>query len=151
MGCKMDKRIDHTQTKAGRTAGFTLIEVMVAVVVMSILAAVAFPSYLQHVARTKRSAAQTFMYGVASKQEQFLLDARKYAISLAELNLATPGELIGFYTFTVDTNNAATPPTYLITATAVAPQSTRDQKCGNLTLSQSGEKKALGSSPANCW
>lgn len=150
MGCKMDKQIDHMQTKAGRTAGFTLIEALIAVAIVSILAAVALPAYQQQVAKGRRSAAETFMFNVASKQEQFLLDARKYATTLAELNLSVPAEVARFYTVTFNTDNAAVPPSYSISAAPMGGQEKVDAKCGTLQLVQNGAKSASTGS-TSCW
>ncbi|MFZ3127492.1 MAG: prepilin-type N-terminal cleavage/methylation domain-containing protein, partial [Rhodoferax sp.] len=58
--------------------GFTLIELMITVAVIGILAAVAFPSYTQYIVRANRSAAESFMFTVANRQEQSMLNARSY-------------------------------------------------------------------------
>jgi type IV pilus assembly protein PilE len=84
--------------------GFTLIELMITVAVIGILGAIAYPSYTQYIVRANRSAAQSFMLSVASKQEQYLLDARNYAggtSALSDLSLTVPPEVSRNYTLTV--------------------------------------------------
>ena len=129
--------------------GFTLIELMITVAVVGILAAVAYPSYTQYIVRANRSAAQSFMFAVTNKQEQYMLDARSYASSLTALNVTLPTDVAGKYTVTLTSDMTSTPATYLVTATPQGNQASRDTKCGTLTLNQVGTKTA--SSVSGCW
>ena len=132
--------------------GFTLIELMIVVAVVGILAVIAYPSYNQYVTRSNRSVAASFMLSVANKQEQYMLDARQYASALSTLNLAPPAEVSKNYAITVVANNAATPPSYTITATPTGAQLSNDKNCANLTLDQTGAKGISGTgSVAACW
>lgn len=129
--------------------GFTLIELMVAVAIVGILAAVAYPSYTNYVVRANRSAAATYLFQVANKEEQVLLDARQYTTSYASL-VPVPAEVSKHYDIAVTTT--ATPPGYTITATPKGGQLTRDSACGNLTLNHQGTKGISGSgSVSSCW
>lgn len=58
--------------------GFTLIELMVAVAVVAILAAVALPSYTDYVTRSKFTEAHTHLSDLRVKMEQFFQDNRTY-------------------------------------------------------------------------
>lgn len=124
-------------------SGFSLIELMVAVAIVGILAAIAYPSYTRYVTQGKRSAAQSFLYAVANKQEQYLLDNRAYTSTLANLT-TTPADVSGNYTVAITVGTA--PPSYTITATATGAHATADAGCTPLTLTQDGTK-----SPAACW
>jgi len=114
---------------------------MIVVAIIGILAAIAYPSYQQYIIRGNRAAAQAAMMDLANRQQQFLLANRAYA-SAAQLNYSLPSDLTGKYTVTFAEDNAATPPTFTITFTAVGSQLSD----GPLTLDNTGTK-----TPASKW
>jgi type IV pilus assembly protein PilE len=126
-------------------------ELMITVAIIAILAAIAMPSYLEHVKKTRRAAVQSFMLEVSTREEQFLIDNRAYvaaannAAFAGALNLAVPGagtdsDVASFYD--LDVTVGATPPTFTITATAKGSQASD----GNLTLNSAGVK-----TPVDKW
>jgi len=58
--------------------GFTLIELMIAVAIVGILAAIAFPSYTQYLVRGRLTEATAILAGHRVKMEQFFQDNRTY-------------------------------------------------------------------------
>ena len=122
--------------------GFTLIEVMIVVAVIAILAAIALPSYDSYLRKGRRADAQAALTDIASKQQQYLMDARAYAPDLATLNYTLQTSVTNWYAVTV--LPAGPPPSFTITATPIAG---KDQvKDGVLELTSTGAKKrTLGS------
>lgn len=133
-------------------SGFTLIELMIVVAIIGILATIAYPSYTDYVTKANRTAAGAYITSLTSKQQQYMLDARQYATTLAELGETVPTDVSTNYNITLVTDNAATPPGYVFSAVPIGVQATRDTKCGTLTINQAGNKTESGTlTVADCW
>jgi len=118
---------------------------MVAVMIVAILAVLSYPSYQEHLRKGRRAAAQAFLIETASRQQQYLLDARRYAVgagALTTLNMTVPATVTPFYTVTVNPAVATVPPTYQLVATPVA--GSVQAPDGVLTLDQDGTRTRGG-------
>src|SRR5690349_13963671 len=62
--------------------GFTLIELVIAVVIVGVLAAIALPAYTQQILRANRAQAKQFIEDIANREEQYLLDQRSYTATI---------------------------------------------------------------------
>ncbi len=124
--------------------GITLLELMIVVVIVGILAAVAYPSYREQVRRSNRSEGRTMLQNAAALQERFFSNNNRYA-TLAELGLAATSEN-GYYTLSIP---AADGTSYTLqVAVAAAGGQADDAHCATMTLTSTGVK---GGTNADCW
>jgi type IV pilus assembly protein PilE len=129
---------------SARRNGFTLVELMIVVVVIAIITAIAYPSYTGHVRKARRATAQAALVDIGAKEQAHLLERRAYATTLADLSFAVPQEINGAYTITLAVDNAASPMTFVATATPINNQAAGGEQ--TLTLNQSGARTPAGSS-----
>ena len=135
----MDTNIAPTARARG-APGFTLIELMITLAIVAVLAAIAWPSYQQHVKRGRRASAKATMMDLASREQQYLLANRGYAntTALQAAGYTFPGDVSPYYTWAVDLGPGPTP-TFTITLTAIGSQASD----GALTLDQAGYRTPL--------
>jgi type IV pilus assembly protein PilE len=80
--------VKRTQSNA-RTAGFTLVELMVVITVVAILVAVAVPTYQNQVRQSRRTDAKTAVLDLAAREEKYLSLNNTYTTSPANLGYVT--------------------------------------------------------------
>ena len=122
-------------------------ELMITVVIVGIIAAIALPTYNNQMLKSRRGDAKQVMLGIATKESQYLFDARGYTQTIGSggLNYGATGWTCTtdctntYYTISVSSmSNTATPPSYTIKATPVAGSSQASD--GDLTLDSTGAK-----------
>lgn len=141
-----------------RARGFTLIELVVAMLVMAILVSIAIPGYRTYSLKAHRTDAKSSLLYLASLEERYYSTANAYSSAPSDLGFAsgaawpqTVGS--GYYTVSVSNVNAATASsvgTYTITASAVGQQAA-DTTCQSLTVIQDGTQTASPGPASNCW
>lgn len=99
-----------------RQHGFTLIELMIAIVVVGVLTAIALPSYSSYMARGKITDALTGLADYRIRMEQYFQDNRNYGP--ASTACPVPGPDSPHFTFTCLVGSATPSNAYTATATS---------------------------------
>jgi len=142
-------------------SGVTLIELMTVVVIVSILASIAIPSYRSYLIRTQRTDAKTALLQLRAAQEKFYLQNNRYTNEVtkpvAELGLGLRDTSDnGLYQIAVTLGTVVAPMSdqaYTATATPVPERGQKDDtKCLTLTLNDVGLRGSSGPGGTDyCW
>ncbi|MDR1647008.1 MAG: prepilin-type N-terminal cleavage/methylation domain-containing protein [Zoogloeaceae bacterium] len=140
-----------------RQNGFSLMELMITIVIIGILTAFAYPSYQEHLRKTRRAECQGVMTSAATALERRRAVRGTYAPA-APSDPALPTEFqtcprttSGTIYYTVALTMPPTSASFTLTATAQGAQA--NDKCKNLTLTDTGIKgmSASGVPIEDCW
>lgn len=150
--------------------GFTLIEAMIVVVIVAILAAIAYPSYLEQIRKANRSVAKSGLLEVANKQLHYFFSKRDY-VGISQLyNVASGNTAIYFDKSGVGSFSTTAGAVYAVSVTQTnnstcggapcftleaAPQGDQaSDACGTFILTSNNKRDVSNSSstPASkCW
>jgi type IV pilus assembly protein PilE len=128
--------------------GVTLLELLIVVVIISILAAIAYPNYRQYITRAKRTEAKAALLQIATQQERFYLQNNSFTQDLQTLGFATTPN------FTTDSEsyviNVGAADASNFTATATF-QLGGDEALKCLTFQIDGRGIKSSAPDTNCW
>jgi type IV pilus assembly protein PilE len=134
-----------------RNSGFTLIELMIAVAIVAILAAVALPAYTDYVTRGKIPQATNNLASMRIRLEQYFQDNRTYVgacVDGTSASLPSPDS----FTYTCPIGNL-TANTYTVVATGTGSMAgfvyTINQDAARITTGL--PSAAWGTAPVECW
>jgi type IV pilus assembly protein PilE len=147
-----------------RSGGFTLIELMIACVILAIIVAVALPSYNQQTQKARRSDARNALLDLAGREERYLSVSSSYTSVNANVGyggvvwpqVVQPNQ---FYEVTVTVPDPAYTglgPSFILTAVPApgSPQAS-DTQCATFTVNQVGKQTAQTSANVDnttlCW
>ena len=149
--------------RAGNAKGFTLVELLTAMVIAAILLAVAIPSYRTQTQKSRRTEAKAALLDLASREERYNSTNSAYSSTPADLGYSGAWPLTvgsGYYQITAcvaaDTacaSDAGKGQAFLLKADPVGTQ-TGDTQCSSFTLDSTGLQKVTGTSsgtPSTCW
>lgn len=137
-------------TRTAGPAGFTLIELMIAVAIVGILAAVAYPSFTQYIRRGKIVEALGELSTVRVRLEQYYQDHRNYGSTATGCGVVMPTTTS--FAFTCAWGASATSQSFLVTATG---QDAAGMSGFVYTIDETNAQKTTrfdGTAvTANCW
>lgn len=135
-------------------SGFSLIELMIVLAIISILTTFAYSSYTHHVVRTRRVEGKVALMDLAARMERFYLEKNSYLSATIATHsdtdvLASEKSSNGWYKLVITIKD---PHHYVLAAIPQNSQAIDDPKCGTLTLSDTGVRGMSSSGDVReCW
>lgn len=132
-----------------RCRGSTLIEVVIVCAVVAILSAIAYPSYMNSIQKSRRAEAKSALLGAAGQMERYFTERATYATAtLGSGGVYADHSDNSFYNLSL-ANRTAT--TYTLSAAPAGKQV--GDPCGTMTYTDAGIKGVTGGSwtVSQCW
>lgn len=129
-------------------AGFTLIELMIAVAIIAILAAVALPAYTEYVQRSRISEATNELSTLRVRLEQYYQDNRNYGSTGTACGIAAPSS--ASFAFSCN-NGGGSSQTFLATAAGQGPMAGFTFTINHDNVRQTTAFPGASGLPLNCW
>jgi type IV pilus assembly protein PilE len=145
---------------ASCAAGFTLIELMIVVVIVGLLAAIAYPGYQQYVKRGRRADAKAALTEMAQFMERYYSENNSYSAAALPVTVSpregTPVYELKFGGACADgsTGVSISPQQdcFLVQAIPVANGLMDSDECGSFGIDNAGNKVVSGDAgAAQCW
>lgn len=135
--------------------GFTLIELMIVVAIVGIIAAIAYPSYMESVRKSNRTDATVELNDIAQQLQRCFTAYSAYNhddCGIYDKQLKGGKKIVtdqGLYGVTA--SNIEKTKFTLRAEAETGKMQASDSKCTAFTLTHTGVKEAEGSDKDNCW
>jgi type IV pilus assembly protein PilE len=153
------------KTRKADTGGFSLMELVITMAVLSILVAIAYPSYANFLLKGKRAEGRAALVELMHQQERYMTQNNKYLFFLNTSGVPSTGvpfkkfsgdslEKASYFLYSKECDRNPSPMECVkLVATPVKP----DPEAGDLVLQSTGEKNCTGTASTNgttssvCW
>jgi len=138
----------HSGGSGAWITGFTLIELMIAVAIIAILASIALPAYQEQIRKSRRAQAKADLVEYAQLAERYFTVNNTYVgFTLPTSQSPREAGATARYNLPAPTTTATT---FTLTANATGAQAS--DRCGDLSITNTGQKGETGSaSLEECW
>jgi type IV pilus assembly protein PilE len=148
------KKCERQLRESKQTKGLTLTKPMIAVAIIGVIGAFAYPSYRDSVRKSNRAEGRALLTDAAGRQERFFSNFDTYTSVIVSpdacagaacgLGYSSDTSGNGSYKLSIPAADAAA---YTLHATAVGKQAS-DTSCATLSVDSKGQKVAPSS---DCW
>ena len=147
------------------TNGFSLMELLITLAVLSILVSIAYPSYASFLLKARRAEGRAALVELMQQQERYMTQNNTYYRYTIDTSGITNPQNVPFKTFSGDSKDNSS---YFIASRFCNPQNDEnppikncvllaakpvnpDPDAGELWLYSTGKKDCTGSNPSVCW
>ena len=134
------------------SAGFTLIELMVTLVIATVLITIAVPAYTTQMQKSRRTDAKTAVLDLAAREERVFSTTNAYSSIATDMGYTAFPQSVGSGYYNVSVTVPNPPTSFIVKATPVAggPQAA-DAQCTSFAVNQLGQQTATGTLGNACW
>jgi len=150
-----NKRLQHRRQQ--HYNGFSLIELAVVLVIIAVLARIAYPAYTSTLQKSRRSDAKAGLLDLASREEKYYSMHNQYTANAALLYstssvfpLSIQSGSTSYYQLNVSVTPATATAVAAYTASATPTGTQANDLCGTYSLTNLG-LSSVSTSVSNCW
>jgi len=129
--------------RSSRQKGMTLIELLIVIAIVGFLAAIAYPSYQESVAKARRGDAQANLVSLAQSLERQFTQNATFAGAVLPYNESPKDGDTKFYDLSFAASTATS-----YTLQAAPKNGMNGDRCGTMTLTHAGNRTAA---ETDCW
>lgn len=141
--------VSLARAKSRRERGFTLIEILIVVVIVGLLSAIAYPSYMSYMRNAWRAEGRAALLAEMQQQERYFTQMNQYhSVFKAYSGEAATGSK---YTMSAGNCTGMTNMKSCVALTATLKSNFNDPEVGNIMLDSAGNKTCSVENSTKCW